>query len=209
MISFFLFSIFLYLLYLLFFGEKCLAIFWRACSVYYCGLKVNFVGFFFLALEHHKSGLHCTESSNRRQLFAGKAVREWGTGTANGVFTLEIASRWQNVVFIGSKTSRCCSNTPSSVSYILSGQQNASLSITVGSNPKKKCPRKKVRTKKFAYTAAETGCVLSTFFFVLLWLSVQEVCTLKGFLFSTPCRWYFIFFRRKIKKKILQSKWKC
>lgn len=126
-----------------FFGEKCLAIFWRACSVYYCGLKVNFVGFFFLALEHHKSGLHCTESSNRRQLFAGKAVREWGTGTANGVFTLEIASRWQNVVFIGSKTSRCCSNTPSSVSYILSGQQNASLSITVGSNPKKKMPTKK------------------------------------------------------------------
>lgn len=38
------------------------------------------------------------------------------------------------------------------------------------------------------------------FFLVLLWLSVQEVCTLKGFLFSTPCRWYFIFFRRKIKK---------
>lgn len=136
-LNFFIFTL------LAFFGEKCLAIFWRACSVYYCGLKVNFVGFFFLALEHHKSGLHCTESSNRRQLFAGKAVRERGTGTANGVFTLEIASRWQNVVFIGSKTSRCCSNTPSSVSYILSGQQNASLSITVGSNPKKKMPTKK------------------------------------------------------------------
>jgi len=137
----FFFSNFWYLLYLIFFLREMFGyIFWRACSVYYCGLKVNLVGSFWL--EHHKSGLHCTESSNRRQLFAGKAVRERWTGTANGVFTLEIASRCQNVVFIGSTTSRCCSNTPSSVSYILSGQQNASLSITGSNNPKKNTRKK-------------------------------------------------------------------
>jgi len=75
---------------------------------------------------------------------------------------------------------------------------------------RKKTHEKKVRTKKFAYTAAETGCVL---FFLLLWLSVQEVCTLKGFLFTLHVGSFFFLFsdgKRKniaVKVKMLAINW--
>lgn len=66
---------------------------------------------------------------------------------------------------------------------------------------KKKCPRKKVRTKKFAYTAAETGCVLSTFFFGAIVVVCPGSVHIERFSFFHSMSVVFYIFSQENKKK--------
>lgn len=77
-----------------------------------------------------------------------------------------------SVITTASNARLCCADTPSSVSYILSGQQNASLSIKWENKHPKKNLVKRLQTQrkmlpaKFAYAAAaerRTGCGCGTF----------------------------------------------